>query len=252
MLDTNYDRSTDIEHCWYKTMCDKYGTALCKETCKKFTQTDYLFQTSNLPRSCWKSQRLDSSLLEPEVEEILNTITNDCEFFITQGFNLFLYGETGCGKTSWAIKIMNNYFAVIAERNDFSTRGLYINVSSFLRDAKLNMTYKSDKYYHLLSEIKSCDVVIWDDVGQTDPSNYESQWLYSFINERMLAKKSNIFTSNLSPQQLEKLDKRLESRICKGSDCLHITGIDMRSQNTYTAFMNSSEVCEDDSSSSYK
>lgn len=251
MRDENYCRRSDICHCWYKNMCDKYNTDMCTETCKKFTQTDYMLQMSNLPRSCWKPQRLDTSLLLPEVSEVLQTIISDCEFFVKRGFNLYLYGETGCGKTSWAIKLMLNYFAQIAETNDFSTRGLFINVSSFLRDAKLNMTYKSENYYQLLSDIKKCDIVIWDDIGQTDPTNYESQWLYSFINERITAKKCNIFTSNLSPQQLEKQDKRLESRACKGSDCLEITGLDMRSNNTYTAFINSQEVDDNDSSANY-
>lgn len=247
MRDNNYVRSTDVSKCWYKDMCEKYNTEDCKETCKLFTQTDYLFQLSNLPKSCWKAQRLDDSNINEEAAEILNTIVADVEFFVKKGFNLYIYGETGCGKTSWAIKIMNNYFACIAERNNFTTRGLYINVSSFLRDAKLHMTYKTEEYLELLNTIKVCDLVIWDDIGQTDPTNYESQWLYSFINERLLAKKSNIFTSNLSPQQLERLDKRLESRVCKGSDCIELGGYDMRSCNTYTAYMNSSEVDEDGS-----
>lgn len=242
MRDSSYCRRTDVENCWYKGSCEKFGTEGCRETCKKFTQTDYLFQMSNLPRSCWKPQKLSTDYLVPESEEILRTIVSDCEFFVKKGFNLYLYGETGCGKTSWAIKIMNNYFATVCEENDFTTRGLYVNVSSFLRDAKLNMSYKSENYYDLLCTIKTCDIVIWDDIGQTDPTNYESQWLYSYINERILAKKCNIFTSNLSPQQLEKLDKRLESRICKGSDCLLINGCDMRSYNTYTSYMNSEEI----------
>ena len=238
MLDDKYERNDNIKNCWYKDSCDKYGTELCTYACKMFTQTDYLFQLSNLPKSCWRPQRLDTSELEKTVEETLMTIVHDTEFFVKKGFNLYLWGETGCGKTSWAIKIMNNYFATIAETNDFTIRGQYVNVASFLRDAKLHMTYRSEDYIEFLRIIQTCDIVIWDDIGQTDPTAYESQWLYSFINERLLAKKCNIFTSNLSPQQLEEIDKRLESRICKGSDCLHITGQDMRYANTYTEYMN--------------
>lgn len=254
MRDRLYEQKRDPENCWYKGFCNKFGTDECPATdihssCRKFTQTEYLLCLSNLPESCWKPIRMISDYLDPEVDDTIQAVCADCEFFVKQGYNLYLWGETGCGKTSWAIKIMLNYFAVIAEKNDFTPRGLYINVASFLRDAKLHMTYPSEDYLELLKTIQQCDIVLWDDVGQTNPSNYESQWLYSFINERLLAKKCNIFTSNLSPEQLETVDKRLESRICKGSDCLHITGPDMRNTKTYTEFMNSNEVIVDGTSS---
>ena len=245
MRDKIYDRRSDFENCWYRAVCEDCDTQRCSANCRKFTQTDYLLQLSNLPRSCWQPQRLSMQYLSPETTEILKTILVDCEFFIKKGFNLYLYGETGCGKTSWAIKIMLNYFAAIAESNDFSVRGLYINVSSFLRDSRLYMTYTSEDYLELLNTIKTCDVVIWDDIAQTTPTNYESQWLYSFINERVIAKKSNIFTSNLSPEQLSELDKRMYSRVCEGSDCLPITGIDMRSYNTYTKYMGGADYGSD-------
>ena len=237
MRDDLYCRNTDISRCWYREICDNVDTEQCSPYCRRYTQTDYLFQLSNLPESCWSSRRMDITFLSEDVSKTLLMILQDCEFFVKSGYNLYLYGESGCGKTSWAIKILNNYFAAVAETNDFTVRGLYINISAFLADAKLHMAYKSDNYYELLQTIKRCDLVVWDDVGQTDPTNYESQLLYSLINDRMLARKSNIFTSNLSPEQLERLDKRLESRICKGADCLHITGEDMRSKHTYKSFI---------------
>lgn len=193
----------------------------------------------------WKPMRLSDSVMKPEVSEILNTIANDCEFFVRRGFNLYLYGDTGVGKTSWAVKIMNNYFAAIAEKNDFTVRGLYVNVPSFLRDSKLYLTYKSDNWLEFLSTIQNCDIVIWDDIGQTDATKYESQIVYSYINDRIFAKKCNIYTSNLTPEMLSHVDTRLYSRICENSDCLHIEGVDMRYKNTYTSFMNSSEVVDD-------
>lgn len=244
MRDKVYERLEDVNKCWYKNVCDSFGTDECSYTCKKFTQTDYLFQLSDLPKSMWKPIPLVTDHLDPEVAEILNTIISDCEFFVKKGFNLYLYGEPGCGKTSWAVKIMNGYFSYIAEKNDFRPRGLYVSVPSFLRDAKMYMVTKSEDFTEYLSTIQNCDIVIWDDIGQTDSTNFESQWLYSYINERLFAKKCNIFTSNLSPDDLQKYDERMASRICMGSDCLHIDGIDMRFTNTYTYFMNSEEVVE--------
>ena len=246
MRDSIYDRCTNVDKCWYREVCDKYGTDDCEYTCKKFTQTDYLMQLSNLPKSKQCPMKLSMDFLEPSVAETLSVIIADCEYFVKKGFNLYLFGETGCGKTSWAVKIMLGYFSYIAEKNDFSCRGLYVSVPSFLRDSKMYMVNKSADFSEMLETIKTCDIVIWDDVGQTDPTSFESQWLYSYINERIFANKCNIFTSNLSPEQLEEKDNRLYSRACTGSDCLNITGLDLRSTKTYTYFMNSSETDGDE------
>ena len=239
-----YEPSQNISKCWYSKFCKKYNTELCTTSCKKFTQTDYLFQLSNLPKNMWKPIRINDSGLSSDVAETLNIILRDCEFFVKKGFNLYLYGDTGVGKTSWAVKIMNNYFSEISEKNDFTPRGLYISVPSFLRDSKLYMTYKSENWLELLTTLQKCDIVIWDDIFQTDITKYESQLVYSYINERIFAGKCNIFTSNLSPEQVSKVDARLHSRICEGSDCLRISGPDMRYKNTYTEYMNSGEVTE--------
>lgn len=244
MRDDFYVRREDNENCWYKDFCEKYGTSDCKYTCKKFTQTDYMFQLSNLPKRWWKPVKVSTDFLSDYSAEILNTIVADCEFFVLSGFNLYLYGHVGVGKTSWAIKIMNRFIADIAERNDFTPRAIYVNVPSFLRDAKLHMKYVDNNYLEFLKTIQTCNLVVWDEIGQTDPTNFESQWLYSYINERIFAGKSNIFTSNLSPDKLREIDKRLESRICQGSDCIEVEGEDMRPKTTYTSYM-SQEVNND-------
>lgn len=249
MRDDKYNHREDVRNCWYKECCDLYGTDDCTDKCRKFTQTDYMFQLSNMPKSMWKAQNLDTSYLTPDVRNSLDLIKADIEYFVKQGYNLYLYGSFGTGKTSWAVKLMNGYFANVAERSAFTTRGLFISVPSFLRDSKLNMTYKSDEYWELLREVQRCDVVIWDDIGQTDATSYETQWLYSYINERLLAKKSNIFTSNLTPEEFGMVDCRLQSRVCGSSDCLLITGPDMRMCKTYLESINSEEVMNNDSGS---
>lgn len=250
MRDEVYERKASTQKCWYKDFCDNFGTDKCTYTCKKFTQTDYMFQLSNLPKCMWKAITIDDSGLCNESKDMLNMICGDIEFFVKRGFNLYLYGEVGVGKTSWAVKLMNNYFASVAEKNDFRTRGLYVNVPSFLRDFKFYLTYKSENWFEFLKEIQTCDIVIWDDLYQTEATKYESQIVYSYINERIFAKKCNIFTSNLSPEQLDQIDQRLYSRVCCGSDCLCVDGLDMRFKNTYSYFINSSEVVEENGTDS--
>ncbi len=234
MREDSYIPKTDTSKCWYKETCDSYGTDICRQSCKPFKQTDYLLQMSNLPVKKQNPARLDITYLSEQSALILPRILENIYSFVREGFNLYLYGDTGSGKTSWAIKIMNNYFASICEKNIYEPKGLYISTASFLRDAKLQMNYKSTDYYELLSTIQKCDIIIWDDICQTDLTSYESQCLYSYINERIFSKKCNIFTSNLSPEDLKNVDKRLYSRVCVGSDCVEMKGLDMRSSGTFT------------------
>ena len=239
MRDERYRRRDDYQNCWYKDMCDTYQCDGCHRACGKFTQTDYMFQMSDLPKSMWRSIAIDDSELSDRSAEVLNTIVSDTEYFVRNGFNLYLYGDPGTGKTSWAVKILNNYFASVADRSAFTTRGLFVNVPSFMVDAKFKLTYKSQDYIEYLEEIKNCDVVVWDDVyTSSNETHYESQMLYSLINSRIFAKKCNIFTSNMSPDKLESVSERMASRICNNSDCIEITGTDKRGQMLYTNFMN--------------
>lgn len=248
--DSIYKHREDYQNCWYKDFCDKFLNNECHSTCNKFSQTDYMFQLSNLPKSMWRAIRLDDTKLNPETAEILNTIVADINYFVVHGYNLFLYGLPGTGKTSWAIKLMNNFFASVAEKNGFRTRGLFISVPSFLRDAKLRITYKDDDYLEFLKDIQRCDIVIWDELEQTSPTSFESQWLYSFINERILAGKCNIFTSNKTPDELGVSDPLMKSRVCNSSDCLEITGPDRRKYNKYSYHMSAWEEQEDGSDTS--
>lgn len=241
-MDSAYSKCPDVSKCWFKDKCNKFGTPNCSTVCTKFTQTDYLFQLSNLPKVKQVVPKMDVTELSEYAYDLIDKIIQDVEFFVKSGYNLYLYGETGSGKTSWAIKILGTYFMTIAPKTNFTVRGLFINVPSLFRDIKLHMSYKSDNFYEMFHHITKCDLVVWDEIGQTDPTAFESQWLYSLINDRMLAQKSNIFTSNLSPDQLDRLDKRIGSRICTGSDCIEITGNDRRCDTKYTNYLSSQDV----------
>ena len=252
MRDEVYKRRDDFQNCWYKDCCDTNLCGDCNGPCRRFVQTDYLFQLSNLPQAQWRVNPMDESYLTDETLEILNTIKADIKYFVQSGRSLYLYGLPGTGKTSWAIRLMSSYFAEVAETTAFTTRGLYVSVPSFLCQAKLNIAYKLNSFRELLKEIETCDVVVWDEIEQTNPTNYESQLLYAYINGRLLAGKSNIFTSNKNPDELKVSDPAMASRICSASDCIEITGPDMRYKQKYTYFMMNREEIENGSDTSNK
>lgn len=240
MRDSMYDRLTDVSKCWCKDTCENVGTDKCKMDCVQFTQMDYMFQMSNLPKKCWRVPTLETDVLSDDAVKLVGDILYDIVFFVKKGYNLYLYGDTGTGKTTLAVKLLGTYFKESATKSNFHTRGLFVNVPSFLRDAKLNMTYTNDNFREFLSDIQKCDLVVWDELCQTDPTAFESQWLYSYINERIMNEKSNIFTSNLSLEEFDIADKRLSSRVCSCSDCIHFSGEDRRHRMRYSDFRENS------------
>ena len=78
--------------------------------------------------------------------------------------------------------------------------------------------------------LKSCDLLILDDIAVTGISQYDYLQLFTLIDSRMLADKSIIFTSNVtSIKKLEEIiGERLSSRIFGNSLVVEIKGGDMR------------------------
>lgn len=146
----------------------------------------------------------------------------DVESHVQKGDGLFLISETkGNGKTSWACKIMNEYFKKVALRNNLRCRGLFINVPQFFQDLKQSFDNPSEEFAELLRNIKTADLVIWDDIGTESPTRFVRDTLYNFINFRYAEEKSQIFTSNVSLELMQDenwLGERTVSRIVGSCD----------------------------------
>ena len=73
------------------------------------------------------------------------------------------------------------------------------------------------------------DVVVWDDIASTHLSNYDHSQLITFIDQRALNQKSNIYTGNLKQAGIEKaLGARLASRVWNASERIELQGRDKR------------------------
>ena len=72
------------------------------------------------------------------------------------------------------------------------------------------------------------DLIVWDDVAVKSLTAFEQDLLYDFINTRMNNGLSNIFTTNILPENLEaEIGKRIASRIMSGNQAF-ILGRDRR------------------------
>jgi DNA replication protein DnaC len=160
---------------------------------------------------------------------LLAEIKDDIVNFVDNGENLYLYSSnTGNGKTTWAIKLMLKYFDSIWAGNGFKCRGIFIHVPTFLTQLK-DFNSVDNELERIKAALKDVDLVIWDDIASTDLSSYDHSQLLTYIDQRILKQKSNIFTGNLGKQDIEKaLGKRLSSRVWNSSVKYELKGKDRR------------------------
>lgn len=214
------ERNSD---CWYINVCTDDCTV-----CTIYSQMLWQFDNSGLPKSKYAPISLYANDRDLSAFNRLADIRENIVDFVDKGMNLYICGKnTGNGKTSWAIKMLQTYFHYVAEGSLWQLRGMFVPVPSLLLKLKdfdnpLSKEYKDN--------LHSVDLLILDDIAVTGMSQYDYLQLFTLVDERMLANKSTIFTSNITNQtDLEKgVGARLASRIWNNSEVIEIRGGDMR------------------------
>lgn len=211
------------EDCWYKKVCTyDYCT-----NCIRYAEMKYLMDNSGIPKNRQYPQELVADV-DLTAYRKLADIKLDIVDFVESGSNLFICSQnTGNGKTSWAIKLMLRYFNEIWAGNGFRVRGLFVNVPTLLLQLKNFDNPLSEDFKKKLMEV---DLVVWDEIASTSISNYDYGNLLMFLDYRISAEKSNIFTSNaVSSNELEKnVGSKLASRIWNTSTIVEFKGKDRR------------------------
>lgn len=209
--------------CWYKDVC----TYDFCTNCIRYSEMKYLMDNSGIP----ENKQIPISLIagvDLNQYSKLADIKSDIVNFVNDGGNLFICSKyTGNGKTSWAIKLLLRYFDQIWAGNGFRVRGLFVNVPTLLLQLKNFGNPLSEEYKKYLMDV---DVVVWDEIASTSISNYDYGNLLMFLDHRIFADKSNIFTSNaVSKEELEKnVGAKLASRIWNTSTVIEFNGKDRR------------------------
>ncbi|MCR5271850.1 MAG: ATP-binding protein [Lachnospiraceae bacterium] len=142
--------------------------------------------------------------------------------FDTKFDNLFLYGDTGVGKT-----FLSNCIA--KELLDSSHSVIYLSafqLFDIFRAANFNTENTTD-----LSEanVLNCDLLIIDDLGTELSNSFTNSQLFLCLNERILHKKSTIISTNLSLENFSNIySERILSRISSNYTMFRLTGVDIR------------------------
>ena len=225
--------------CYIKDNC--YLSDTCKleecrytdknDTCLRFFKIDFLLNKSLISDKHKQDIKLilDADGTDKEEFEKLNKLKKNIKSFIQNGNNLYICSSIpGNGKTSWAIKLLKSYIYNIWPESKLECKALFINVPKFLLELKSNISKHSDYIEYINDNILNADIVIWDDIATKSTTEFEHEHLLSLLDNRLINNKSNIFTSNILPDNLSLLvGDRLASRINQ-SMIVRLNGKDKR------------------------
>lgn len=144
--------------------------------------------------------------------------------FDSQFDNLFLYGDTGTGKT-----FLSNCIA--KELLDQGHSVIYFTSFQLFDILEKNKFQKDTDAAASLQNIFECDLLIIDDLGTELSNTFTVSQLFLCLNERILRKKSTIISTNLGINQLhDTYSERIFSRILSNYIMIKLFGDDIRIQ----------------------
>ncbi len=140
------------------------------------------------------------------------------------GRGLWLFGDTGTGKTTLAMLVSKAALAAGHSVAIYSLPKLL---------ARIRRTYDSepggDSYLAFFERLTSVDLLHIDDLGAEKRSDWVLEQLYALINERYEAQRSVLVTTNLPHDQLEEqIGARTVSRLNEMCDEIAFFGADRR------------------------
>jgi len=143
---------------------------------------------------------------------------------LAEGRGLWLFGDTGTGKTTLAMLISK------AALESGHTVAIY-SLPKLL--ARIRRTYDTepggDNYLTFFERLTSVDLLHIDDLGAEKRSDWVLEQLYALINERYEAQRSVLITTNLPHQELEEqIGPRTVSRLTQICDEVPLFGEDRR------------------------
>lgn len=142
--------------------------------------------------------------------------------FRKDGKSMLFYGSVGTGKTFLsnciAKELLDKGFSVIY----FTSFQLFELLSGAISGG-------SESFRQAYEPLLESDLLILDDMGTELSNTFTVSKLFQILNERMLAGKSTIISTNLSLQDFRDIySERVFSRITSSYTLLKFTGSDIR------------------------
>lgn len=173
----------------------------------KADMIDYIYSKSGIPEQK-RNISFESSIFMPELKQAIEWLDGSEK-------NMFLYGDTGTGKTHMTYCILNKMI-----RDEFQCR--IIDLFG-IQDEYLSAQYNEKE--KVMQSLKNHVILAIDDLGTEKLTDHLYQLAFKIINDRYSSGARMIVSTNYSPDRIlsgDMKEKRLFRRIledCKVIEC---------------------------------
>lgn len=215
--------------CPYRKTCkQRTSDGECYKMCVDFNEIDLMMHNANIPHKYVQPIILYPSCKEDvESFEILSEIKKNIAAMVEQGFNLYIKSnQRQNGKTSWGIKILQNYIHHLIGKPGSKDRALYLDLNEYLRELKLSFDSKDKEFKETEKVMRECDLLVLDGIDEVRLSEYERNYLKMIIKSRLANNLSNIFIGrNTAGNLINAIGNDLKYYVEDNSTVISIYGI---------------------------
>lgn len=238
LLETNGYTTEDLLPRFKCTLCNDTGyidNQKCQ--CFKKATVELLYMQSNLlgilqkenfehfNLDLYSKNHIDPQTKRSSLETIQNALDTCHNFIDTFGRgknNLFIYGNTGVGKTFLTNCVAKELIAKSYSVIYFSSPELFSVLAKSYFEKDIEAKDVDEHIY-------DCDLLIIDDLGTELTNSFVSSQLFTCVNERYARNKSTIISTNLSLEILRDIySERIFSRITSNYTLMKLVGDDIR------------------------
>lgn len=205
-------------HCYIDKEIDLYN---------KISDYDYYKDSLNKFNLDVYKQNLQSVEAKPYFEYMVNKFSEINEMIldnakINKPMNIFIIGNTGTGKTFLSRYIEKNLI------NNKKTV-IYITVNDLLNAVFKEFNNDDNDENPLFEYINDCDMLILDDLGKENVTEFSTRYIYNLIDNRLSHKKSTIVCSQLNFKEITSIyEESLTTRFYNYFTPIRLEGDDLR------------------------
>lgn len=200
-----------------------------KCSCYRKLEAEFLYDYSNI-RDLLERNNFGTLSYEYYVgdeltafQQAVTTCKNYINNFNSDYRNLLFLGEVGVGKTFLSSCVAKELIDKGCSVIFFSATQLFQTIS--------NILYDKETLSDFMQTIYTADLLIIDDLGTEMTNDFVRSYLLSIVSERALRRKSMIYSSNKSLNDIiERYSDRVFSRLYEDCEIIELTCKDIRTQ----------------------